>query len=872
MPVSQERQRRSDGEANHEAARRYLSLGWPVLAECPPDHAGMSERHCAHCQSPGKRPWHCWAHYQPDAHGCLPTAKEVDGWWQQHPTSNVGLALGAVCRIDIEGPQARQRLGELSKGDLPATLEFNSGRTDGTGEGWLYTLPPGERWRTYSGGLPLGGELRLQALGAQTVLPPSRHHSGRQYAWKSGRSPTDLAIAPAPAWLLEALRDQKRTRERPPRPPQGGNGSAAYLAQIRRIKEALARLATWRAEGYDSWLLVGMALHSFGEGDELLDLWDEWSKRCPSKYEDGACECKWATFSAERGIKLGSLFHWAKKDNPPPPKGNDGGNGNSSTGAGESRPAAPPVSALEATPDDGVVVLGTDEHRVTAEAEAILVANVRDVYQRGRQLVQVLSHKPEDTEKKPRIQRPDDAPLVRSLPSPILREQLSRHVRFINRTKDGDKPAHVPGYAVTTIAARGHWPGLPRLGGVVSHPVLLPDGAILASPGYHADSELLLCLPPGLTLSIPEAPTPRDVRWAKFQLLDVVRDFPFKTEAHRSAWLAALLTPLARYAFEGPAPLFFADGNVAGCGKGLLLDTNFLIVSGRRASVMSYTNDKTELKKAITTIAVEGDEMVLFDNVDGAFGNATLDRALTATQWQDRILGSTAEYDGPLMVTWYATGNNLYVVGDTARRLLPLRLESPLERPEERTGLKYPDLRAHVRARRGELLSHALTILRAYCLAGRPQPKQLAPWGSFEGWSDLIRGAVTWLMEPDPADAREDMRAASCPETEALQCLYEGIAEADPTHQGVTVAELLERAVFRMGNPKMQALIEALQLLCPNRARTGGLDLDSKSIGMKLHHLKDRTVAGLRLERVGGKERPRWRVVAAGPGGAAHAD
>src|SRR5262249_52078664 len=142
----------------------------------------------------------------------------------------------------------------------------------------------------------------------------------------------------------------------------------------------------------------------------------------------------------------------------------------------------------------------------------------------------------------------------------------------------------------------------------------------------------------------------------------------------------------------------------------------------------------------------------------------------------------------------------------------------------------------------------------ACCLAGRPMPKQLTPWGSFEGWSDLIRGAVTWLMEPDPADAREDMRATSCPETEALQCLYEGIAEADHPRQRVTVAELLERAARYSGSPKMQALTEALHLLCPDRAKPG--TLNTGSIGMKLHHFKDRTVAGLRLERVGARNAP----------------
>lgn len=315
MPVSPKRQREADGAANLAAALDYLTMGWPILALCPPDHAGMSERHLASCRSQGKRPWLRWAEFQPDSHGRLPTPLEVNEWWRHHPTSNVGLALGAVVRIDIEGPQARARLGEMSAGDLPDTLEFSSGRGDGTGEGWLYALPPDARLRTRREGLALGGELRLQALGAQTVLPPSRHTSGRLYAWKPGHGPKEIALAPAPAWLLAALRDPNlRTRsERPKR------GVAGNPGEIARALSALAGLNASRATDYHGWLNVGMALHSVDEGEELLAAWDEWSKLCPEKYEDGICESKWGTFSADGGITLGSLIHWATEDGWTPP-------------------------------------------------------------------------------------------------------------------------------------------------------------------------------------------------------------------------------------------------------------------------------------------------------------------------------------------------------------------------------------------------------------------------------------------------------------------------------------------------------------------------------------------------------------------------
>jgi hypothetical protein len=237
------------------------------------------------------------------------TVEEIQRWWQQHPASNVGLALVAQVRIDIEGPEARARLDEISGGDLPKTLEFTSGRSDGAGEGWLYQLPSDVRLRTVREGMPLGGELRLQGLGAQTVLPPSRHRSGRRYDWKPGHGIKDGAVTLAPAWLLTQLCD-KAKHQRTPRPQRCGDGKDIALAL-----SALKGLNPARAVDYDSWLKVGMILHSIDNGDEMLTAWDAWSK-CSGNYEDGVCECKWGAFDADAdgGITLGSLIHWAKED------------------------------------------------------------------------------------------------------------------------------------------------------------------------------------------------------------------------------------------------------------------------------------------------------------------------------------------------------------------------------------------------------------------------------------------------------------------------------------------------------------------------------------------------------------------------------
>src|SRR5439155_8468526 len=70
-------------------------------------------------------------------------------------------------------------------------------------------------------------ELRFQAKGAQTVLPPSRHPSGTRYAWKPGHGPGEIEPAIAPAWLLAEL--QALTHR--------SNGRARRLSDGERILE-----------------------------------------------------------------------------------------------------------------------------------------------------------------------------------------------------------------------------------------------------------------------------------------------------------------------------------------------------------------------------------------------------------------------------------------------------------------------------------------------------------------------------------------------------------------------------------------------------------------------------------------------------------
>ena len=468
----------------------------------------------------------------------------------------------------------------------------------------------------------------------------------------------------------------------------------------------------------------------------------------------------------------------------------DGARGRWVGGGGHTSEAGTGSGAEERPP----ILINTEEHLVNAVATAAL-RREPDLYQRGGLLVQVM-HEPVP-DPADGLGRHDLAPLVRPLAKPLLREMLTRCARWerMKQLRDGSEvvPAHPPTWAVEAVHARGRWPGVRRLEAVITHPVLLPDGTLLAANGYHRQSGLLACLPPALAVLVPDAPTRGDAAAAVATLFDPLVDFPFESDAHRAALLAGLLTPLTRFAFDGPAPLFLIDKNVRGAGAGLLADVVTLTLTGGRFPVMAYTHEREELRKRVTTLAAAGERLVLLDNLAGVVGNDVLDAALTADRWKDRLLGGNAVYDGPLYVTWFATGNNVQFQADTGRRVCPIRLESPDERPELKSGYKYPHLRRrHVLAHRGALLSAALAVLHGWVAAGRPE-HGLPAWGSYEGWSGLVREAVVFAGLPDPADARAGLQTADGHARRPVQQEPEGEGAAAAGGRGRGTRPVLDR-------------------------------------------------------------------------------
>jgi hypothetical protein len=493
---------------------------------------------------------------------------------------------------------------------------------------------------------------------------------------------------------------------------------------------------------------------------------------------------------------------------------------------------ASPDPSNEAGDDRDEVTITTDEYQVNNQAVAAL-RKAPNLFVRGPMLVKVI-REPEMKFKKGQIQRKAGTPRIHQVTSGFLRELSTRYIRWQSEDLIEDEyggaelkiiPQHPPKWSIDSIIDRGEWTELRPIMGVVEAPVLRPDGTILQTPGWDKDTGLYY-QPSCDFLPLAERPTLDDAKEAVKKLYDIVQDFPFaeiltkdgkalseddksddprvipdEGRTHRAAWLAALLTPLGRHAIDGPTPVFRLDANTAGSGKSKLTDIIAILATGREMARMAFPARIEEQEKSYMSVALAGDPMILWDNVanGSSLGGSMFDMSTTATIIKGRVLGVSSTPELPWYTVQYATGNNLSAAGDGLRRICPIRLNSPEERPEERTGFAIPNLIIHVKEHRAELVHAALTILRAFVVAGMPKPAvKLTPM-DFVEWCDLIRFAVYWATDSDPCGTRAEMIASDDGFNDRT-ALIEGFAELPGSDTGLTAANILRILVVTSGS------------------------------------------------------------------------
>jgi len=426
---------------------------------------------------------------------------------------------------------------------------------------------------------------------------------------------------------------------------------------------------------------------------------------------------------------------------------------------------------------------------------------------------------------------------------------LVETVRFVQWGRGGrPRVVEPPRWLVRTLLGAPP-PLFPELRGVVHHPIVRPDGSIRMREGYDPETRFWCSLGELDIPPVPQHPTDEDVEQAQQVVQDLFYDFPFASQADRANTWALLLTPLVRTAFEGPAPLFLIDKPSPGTGATLLARVVALVTSGEEA-VSNPPEDEAEARKLVTSGLLTAQEVVIFDDV-AALRLRTLSRLFTATHWESRLLGSNRLARLQNLTTWIATGNNVSLGADLARRVVWIRLDARCWRPWEREGFLHPDLLSYVRKERGRIIWALLTLVRHYFVRGCLQAT-VPILGSFENWTYLVGGVLAacgiegFLKNRERLYEEADQQLAGW--REFLGVLHE-------RHKGPFTTRVLSDKL-QSDEELRAAAPESLENFTP-RALSEAL---RRRAGMRF------APDGLRVERVGrGREGVLWQVVVDSP-------
>jgi len=646
---------------------------------------------------------------------------------------------------------------------------------------------------------------------------------------------------------LRATVDQAKGKRRDS--PAGSSNRAAPRADERsKVESALTVLSA--DCGYEEWIELGMAIQA-ALGEAGFGVWDYWSSK-GSKYPGRReLETHWKSFKAGGGITGATLFKRAKDAGWRPPKGSRA----PSTKGARGRGAPPPGSDGAGEVPDDLPEIKWQQGKlpeVIDQAEAALIKAKERIYQRAGFLVRVVRR---DSPTVRNYKRPPGAFGILMVDQPYLIEAFTRSARWMkwDSRSEAWRRVNAPEQSASTYLSRsGHWK-VEKLWSAISAPTLRPDGTILQEPGYDAAMHAWYD-PCGVEFpKIADSPTKDDALVSLDKLAKAFSTFPFESEHDNSVALAFALTALVRRSLPH-APLGAISAPAPGSGKTLLADCISILAVGMAAPAMKYAETDEEAAKTALAVLMEGDAVVLIDNIERPLQGDWLCTILTSETFRQRMLGRTEMVSVPTTTLWLATGNQLVIAGDLRTRALLCRIDAKVEHPDQREFAH--DLREWMTVKRPELVAAGLTVMRAFIATGQRVADFVKPMGRFERWSELVRAPLVWLECADPCLSMKSLEEEDPERGLHVQLMHAWWAELqDRSH---TAREAIDDATRQSLAGAGQS---ALETVIREIAQDRGGSIQARRLGRWLQARSGRRADGLYIVKDGEKDHvARWRV------------
>lgn len=657
-------------------------------------------------------------------HPATKDIKQIKAWWKKWPNANIGFWMDEsdLLVLDIDKGDKKdgfQALAEImafeGQDTFPATL------TCETPSGGLH------HYFTFTDGVPNKANSLSPGLDTwhtlhYVILPPSNHLKG-VYAWRDNCD----SIAEYPDWLKPKSKEAQNKQRTGAKVKAMGRPTKERIDptdpdDIARLTHALKHVDNTDRE---KWVLIAFALaRAFDWSDAGFKLYDDWAKGAHNYDQKKTSEqyYKQSKVVASTPITCATIFEWARLH--------------------------PDYQAWQKIDDRPFEIREYPSDHPTTLMEIAGIIGEYPIYQRGPKLVEIIP-----------INK--DTPLDGNwFPkgSYILREMeanqfasrlLPVQARWMRKGVQGWKSgvAHIG--LCETFLGIGNWPTAKKLRAFVQHPTLRDDGSLLATRGYDAKSALFLT--EEIKVQVKDKPSKGDAQKAMKYLMTPFSEFKWiDGDVSAAAMMAGLFTVGLRHLFDEAVPLFAVDAPRQGSGKTKIVKAISNLWFGRPMAVTPYSTEPEEMKKHLASMLLNGDRVVLFDNVPPTVkvNDPTLNALLTSGRATFRELGTQRMLELDSAATFFMTGNNLKIVGDMIRRTIRLQIDPEGLHPMDRS-FKIDPLEGWVLDHRAQMLSAALTVAKAFFVAGKPKQRGVKSIASFELWSDTIRNMLLWVGMED---------------------------------------------------------------------------------------------------------------------------
>jgi hypothetical protein len=326
-----------------------------------------------------------------------------------------------------------------------------------------------------------------------------------------------------------------------------------------------------------------------------------------------------------------------------------------------------------------------------------------------------------------------------------VRAHVERVAVFVAQGRSGPKRIGVP-RTIIDILLRKTQHAAPEVKGVLHHPVVLADGTILARPGIHERTGLLVL---AASSSAMQPYSKEQAREAMGRLRAGVLDgFVFASTRDADVAIAMLVTMLQRRVLD-LAPGFAILANMQSSGKTTLARRMHVIATGQDMPVSTFAQgDESEVAKRLLSALMRSPEVICFDNLtDGTtFRSGAIASAMTGPSYSQRLLGRSSDVDVPTNTTFLITGNNLSLGADESSRWLPCWLGSTTARPQERH-FENADTVGYALSIRDCAIADVIGIISGYLTSG----EEMRSATRFPMWDRIVRQALIWAGASDMA-------------------------------------------------------------------------------------------------------------------------